>query len=209
MSPSNGCEQDFGVTEARPTTEFAEKSWSDTRLVNECLNGNEAAWGTLVDKYKRLIYSIPVRWGFGQEDATDVFQSVVAQMLSELGRLREPEALAGWLIRVTSNHCSQLRKQQKRDNPAATSELEAESLAQPGPDLESILCEAAREQALRRVMLNASDQCRRLIHLLFYETPSRPYGEVAASLGIATGSIGFIRRKCLDRLRSSLQEAGF
>jgi RNA polymerase sigma factor (sigma-70 family) len=209
MSPSNGCEQDFGLTEARPTTEFAEKCWSDTRLVNECLSGNEAAWSALVDKYKRLIYSIPIRWGFDQEDATDVFQSVIAQLLSELGRLREPEALAGWLIRVTSNQCSQLRKQQQRENPASASQLEPETLAQPGPDLESILCEAAREQALRRVILGSSDQCRRLIHLLFYETPSRPYEEVAASLGIATGSIGFIRRKCLDRLRSSLQEAGF
>ena len=209
MSPPNGVEQNFGLTDALPAAEFAEKSWSDTRLVNECLSGNEAAWSALVDKYKRLIYSIPIRWGFGQEDATDIFQSVIAQMLSELGRLREPEALAGWLIRVTANQCSQLRKQQQRDNPVSASESETESLVQPGPDLESILCEAAREQALRRVILNASDQCQRLIHLLFYETPSRPYGEVAATLGIATGSIGFIRRKCLDRLRSSLQEAGF
>lgn len=197
------------MTDTHPPAEFAEKSWSDTRLVNECLSGNEAAWNALVDKYKRLIYSIPVRWGFSQEDATDVFQSVVAQMLTELNRLREPEALAGWLIRVTSNQCSQLKKQQIRDNPSAASEPDAESIVQPGPDPESIMCEAAREQALRRIVLNASDQCRRLIHLLFYETPSRPYGEVAATLGIATGSIGFIRRKCLDRLRSSLEEAGF
>jgi RNA polymerase sigma factor (sigma-70 family) len=207
MSPPNGLEQNPELTDARPSGEYAETTWSDTRLVNECLTGNDAAWNALVDKYKRLIYSIPIRWGFGQEDATDVFQSVIAQLLSELGRLREPEALAGWLIRVTANQCSQLRKQQVRDNPAV--DAEAESIAEPGPDAESILCEAAREQILRDIVLKSSDQCRRLIHLLFYETPSRPYGEVAASLGIATGSIGFVRRKCLDRLRSSLQEAGF
>src|SRR5262249_25628601 len=140
MSPSNGVEQNFGLTDALPTGEFAEKSWSDTRLVNECLSGNEAAWCALVDKYKRLIYSIPIRWGFGQDAATDIFQSVVAQLLSELGRLREPEALAGWLIRVTSNQCYQFKRQQLRDNPASASESEAESVVQPGPDLESILC---------------------------------------------------------------------
>src|SRR5262249_19312823 len=105
--------------------------------------------------------------------------------------------------------CSQLRKQHIRDNPSVASETDTESIVQPGRDPESIMCEAAREQALRRIVLNASDQCRRLIHLLFYETPSRPYGAVAATLGIAAGSIGFIRRKCLDRLRSSLEEAGF
>jgi hypothetical protein len=45
--------------------------------------------------------------------------------------------------------------------------------------------------------------------MLFYETPSRPYSEVAATLGLAQGSIGFIRRRCLERLRSSLGRRGF
>ena len=69
----------------------AEVSWPDRRLVEECLSGNESAWAALVDKYKNLIYSIPVRWGFSQDDATDIFQSVAARLLSELSRLREPE----------------------------------------------------------------------------------------------------------------------
>jgi len=33
--------------------------WDDTRLVKECLRGNEQAWSLLIDKYKALIYSIP------------------------------------------------------------------------------------------------------------------------------------------------------
>jgi DNA-directed RNA polymerase specialized sigma24 family protein len=45
--------------------------------------------------------------------------------------------------------------------------------------------------------------------MLFFEDIARPYAEVAASLGIATGSIGFIRRRCLEHLRKSLEEAGF
>jgi len=34
------------------------------------------------------------------------------------------------------------------------------------------------------------------VELLFFETPSRPYTEVAAELGLAVGSIGFTRQKC-------------
>jgi DNA-directed RNA polymerase specialized sigma24 family protein len=52
-------------------------------------------------------------------------------------------------------------------------------------------------------------QCRRLVELLFYETPTRPYTEVAAELGLAVGSIGFTRQKCLERLRGKLEELGF
>jgi len=29
--------------------------WSDDRLVRDCLNGREAAWAALLEKYKKLI----------------------------------------------------------------------------------------------------------------------------------------------------------
>jgi DNA-directed RNA polymerase specialized sigma24 family protein len=62
---------------------------------------------------------------------------------------------------------------------------------------------------LREAMAALSPQCRRLVELLFFETPPRPYNEVAAELGLAVGSIGFTRQKCMDRLRKYLGELGF
>jgi DNA-directed RNA polymerase specialized sigma24 family protein len=44
--------------------------------------------------------------------------------------------------------------------------------------------------------------------MLFFETPARPYQEVARELGIATGSIGFIRGRCLKKLRQALEQEG-
>jgi len=35
------------------------------------------------------------------------------------------------------------------------------------------------------------------------------YQEVAKRLGLATGSIGFIRGRCLRRLQRALEKAGF
>src|SRR5260370_35767308 len=90
----------------------ADVSWSDTRLVGECLRGNETAWTSLIDKYKNLIFSIAVRRGFSRDDATDIFQEVAAQLLSELAKIRKPQALAGWLVQVTSNKCTQWRERQ-------------------------------------------------------------------------------------------------
>jgi len=49
--------------------------WSDARLVKECLSRNEQAWSLLIEKYKALIYSIPVKYGLPAEEAADVFQS--------------------------------------------------------------------------------------------------------------------------------------
>jgi len=73
---------------------------------------------------------------------------------------------------------------------------------------EAILTEAEEEQSLRQVISELQPRCRQLIHMLFFEEPSRPYREVAAILGIATGSIGFIRQRCLGRLRKRLLELG-
>jgi len=48
-----------------------------------------------------------------------------------------------------------------------------------------------------------------MIGMLFFESPSRPYEQVAKELGIATGSIGFIRGQCLKKLRERLKKEGF
>jgi DNA-directed RNA polymerase specialized sigma24 family protein len=52
-------------------------------------------------------------------------------------------------------------------------------------------------------------RCVQMIHMLFFETPARPYGEIAKALGLAEGSIGFIRGRCLSRLRKHLETKGF
>src|SRR5207248_1975941 len=74
--------------------------WNNTRLVGECLAGNEQAWHALLDRYKNLIYSIPVRYGAPQQDAADIFQLVCIDLFNQLARVRDAEALPGWLIRV-------------------------------------------------------------------------------------------------------------
>jgi DNA-directed RNA polymerase specialized sigma24 family protein len=61
---------------------------------------------------------------------------------------------------------------------------------------------------LRDAIATLTPQCQRLIELLFFETPSRPYREVAGELGLAAGSIGFVRQKCIERLRRKLDELG-
>ena len=74
---------------------------------------------------------------------------------------------------------------------------------------DSLVQQSEEEQMLREAMTALTPQCRRLVELLFFETPSRPYTEVAAELGLAVGSIGFTRQKCLERLRRQLEELGF
>jgi RNA polymerase sigma factor (sigma-70 family) len=182
-------------------------AWPDARLVRECLGGHEEAWCALIFRYKNLIFSIPLKYGFSAEDSTDIFQAVCLDLLSALPKLREVKALPKWIMQITAHKCFH-RKQQERRTEASDSD--AKQLEQSTPArAEEILREAEDEQGLRQAMSELSPRCRQLVHMLFYDEPARPYQEIAKTLGIAVGSIGFIRQRCLERLRRSLLEAGF
>jgi RNA polymerase sigma factor (sigma-70 family) len=181
--------------------------WSDDRLVKECLSGNEAAWSALIDKYKALIYSIPVKYKLPPHEAAEVFQSTCVELLHRLRDLREPKALPKWLMQVAHHHCFRWKRQQQR----LVSRDADPDLPDPEtpPIAEELVQQTQQEQFLRDAVATLSPQCRRLVELLFFETPARPYAEVAAELGLAVGSIGFTRQKCMDRLRRHLDELGF
>jgi RNA polymerase sigma factor (sigma-70 family) len=184
----------------------AASSWSDDKLVRDCIAGKEEAWSALIEKYKNLIFSLPLKHGLSREDAAEVFQSVCAELLSELPKLRDPQALPAWLIKVTTHKCFQMHRQAQRWD---TSENTKESATQAETLADNLLIEVEQEQKLRDAISILSPRCRELIHILFYEDPPRPYKEVAESLGIAVGSIGFIRGRCLEKLRASLEESEF
>jgi RNA polymerase sigma factor (sigma-70 family) len=182
--------------------------WSDERLVSQCLNGDQDAWNAIIEKYRKLIYSIPIRYGFSLDDAGDIFQQVCVQLLETLPNLREPRSLAAWLIKVTGHACFQLAGQNKRFQS-----FDFEAQPDEGPAAREMPDEFVRELERSRILHEALSEvpprCREIIRMLFFDTPVVSYEEAAKRLGLATGSIGFIRMRCLNRLRRRLEEKGF
>lgn len=180
--------------------------WSDTQLVEKCLTGSDEAWAALLAKYKNLIYSIPIKLGFSQDDASDIFQTVCTELISQLPDIRHPEALGAWLIKVTAHRCAYWKRHAGRY-------VDYESAPEPASSSDSLpehlLAEVENEQMLRTALRELSERCRKLVEMLFFQTPARPYDEVAREFGIATGSVGFIRGRCLEKLRRRLVQMGF
>jgi RNA polymerase sigma factor (sigma-70 family) len=193
-------------TAARQQKERAPRT-SDEKLIKACLKGDAEAWAALIDKYKNLIYSIPVKFGMYQ-DAADIFQAVCVDLMSELPNLREHRALPKWLIQTCYHRCLQQRRIAGRHV-----ELEPEHAEKPADNAElalpeQMLVQLEQEQLLRDVVAEMPERCERMIQMLFFETPARPYDDVAKELGVATGSIGFIRGRCLAQLKQ-LEKKGF
>jgi RNA polymerase sigma factor (sigma-70 family) len=188
---------------------------SDEQLIARCLKGDQEAWSALIEKYKNLIYSIPIKLGMHQ-DAADIFQSVCVDLLSELPRLREHRALPKWLMQTCYHKC--LRSQRAAERLV---ELAPEGISSdgdsggtiPAPSLddlpEHMLVQLEQEQLLRDAISELPEKCEQMVRLLFFEIPPRPYEDIAAELGMATGSIGAIRGRCLTHLRKQLEKKGF
>jgi RNA polymerase sigma factor (sigma-70 family) len=181
--------------------------WSDEQLVERCLAGDQRAWTALLERYSRLVYSVPVKYRMQPEDAADIFQAVWVDVYAELGRLRQVGALRSWLVTVTAHKCFHWKRQRERTE-TSLEDLNGEVTDQRSL-APSVQEEVEREQLLRDAIAALPERCQTMVKMLFYRHPPLPYNEVANLLGLAEGSIGFIRGRCLKKLRKELEDRGF
>ncbi|RMH17832.1 MAG: sigma-70 family RNA polymerase sigma factor [Acidobacteria bacterium] len=181
--------------------------WSDRRLVTACLAGEERAWHVLVDKYKNLVYAVILRYGVGSQEAADVFQAVWLDAYNDLPKLRRKRALKPWLVTLTHHKCFHHQRKQARRQQHEGVELDAGTVELPASPA-TFDDDLARDQLVREAVFALSDRCRTMIRMLFFSFPPRPYVEVAERLGLAVGSIGFTRGRCLKQLEKELRKRG-
>jgi RNA polymerase sigma factor (sigma-70 family) len=179
----------------------------DRKLVIACLEGDQGAWTKLIDKYKNLIFSVPLRYGACPDDAADLFQAVCVELFHELPRLRNIDNLRAWLVTVAAHQSFHWKKRRQRKREREADGVEPDDLPAVLPP--EIAAELEREQLVREAVARLPARCQEMVRLLFFVQPPLSYAEVAHRLGLAVGSIGFIRGRCLDRLQKALQELGF
>jgi RNA polymerase sigma factor (sigma-70 family) len=164
-----------------------------------CLSGDQAAWKALVNRYARLVYSIPQRYGFPAQDADDIFQNVFTIAYQQLASLRDQKLLAAWLITITRRQCQRMYKSTR-----ATVEL-PESLTDPSTSTSQDMMIWEIEHLVHDAILQLDPQSQKLVQSLFLDPQSPSYAEIAASLNIPVGSIGPYRARCLKKLATILE----
>ena len=112
-----------------------------------------------------------------------------------------------WLMQVTRHKAVKWKR--KSERYVADEASRSEQLPAPDQDMpDSLITDLQRAQAVREAVDALSARCRQMVQMLFFEDTPRPYREVAAELGVAVGSIGFLRSRCLDKLRAALERIG-
>jgi RNA polymerase sigma factor (sigma-70 family) len=133
--------------------------------------------------------------------AADAGQAVWLALVDQIGQIRDPAALPGWLATTTGRECARIVRAARRGSPPGGQVLNAEDI----PDQRAVLADdellaAERHAALREALAGLPPRCQQLIALLAHDPPLR-YAQIGARLGIPAGSIGPTRRRCLAKLR--------
>ena len=175
---------------------------SDPELIKRCLRGEQAAWDELVERYGRLVYSVPRRYGLSEADASDVMQNVFVTAFRRLETLEDHTRLSAWLI--TTAHRESWRVGKKSGRAQHLDEAITD-LGSPSDDQ----VESWDRQHLVRVGLERlGGRCQELLTALFLEPAEASYEELARRLDMKVGSIGPTRARCFKKLESILAELG-
>ena len=190
----------------------ADITTSDDELVAGCLRGEQAAWDGLVDRYAALIYSIPLKYGFSEPDAADVFQSVCLILLEKLGSVRAPRGLAAWIITTTTRECLAVVRKRRHEDTGSIADgahTAAVELIDPERLPEEEVLSFERQHLVRTAVSQLPDNCRHLVEAFFSDVSEPSYKQLANGLGIPINSLGPTRARCLEKLRRLLQAAGY
>lgn len=175
-------------------------SASDSTLIHRCLEGNELAWGTLVNRYSRLIYTIPLRFGFSKMAADEIFQETCIILLEKLDTIEEHGRLNSWLMTITKRLCIQrMRQQTKMD----TEEISEQHLL-ANASVEEELARVEQTYLIHEALSFLPERDQLLLKALYLEEPKPAYDEIASRLNISKGSIGALRARSLKRLQEQI-----
>jgi RNA polymerase sigma factor (sigma-70 family) len=181
------------------------KPLGDPELVSLCLGGDPQAWEALVVRYRRLIYSIPVKFSFTSADAADVFQAVCLKLIEHLHELKDESKVSAWLITTTTRQCIYVRSQRSRET---STDEDFEEPAAPGVNVEEIRIQTQEQQTVREAVENLPDRCRKLLEMLYFDSKNPTYEEISQTMSIPVPSIGPTRARCLEKLRAVLRRRG-
>ena len=178
---------------------------TDKELLTACRNGDESSWEALVDRYQRLIYTIPRRAGLNQDQASEVFQDVFVTLLQKIDDINDPDRLHAWLVTAARRKTWRLlSKERLWKGVEADDEDDGEGslnlIVDDNPLPDEVLLRLEEQHRVRTAVAELDERCQKLLTLLYYQNEPPSYAEIAEAFGTSEGSIGPTRARCLKKL---------
>ena len=167
-----------------------------TLLVHAAQQGDEGAWGEIVDRYTPLVVSVVLRYRLSPTELQDVAQTVWLRLLEHLDDLRDPRALPMWLITTAKREALRSIKTATRTRPTDPQDDAWAARFVVEDDQDADLVRDERHAALLEAFATLTPRQRQLL-LILSEDPPVPYAEISRRTGIPVGAIGPTRARAV------------
>lgn len=182
---------------------------TDSELVELAKRGDHEAFGVLVDRHRRSAFRAALAALGSADEAEDITQEGFVAAYRHLADFREQASFKTWMLSIV------WRKALTRRRNARTM---LRRLVSPAEDTEWQIPDPARRQEHALVDAELAGHVRRLIGtlspklrdaLLLAASGDYTYNEVAAMLGIPTGTLKWRVAESRRRLKDQLAKLGY
>lgn len=138
---------------------------SDYEIIQLCLKGNQDAFAELVNRYKKLVYTIVYRMINDKEEASDIAQEVFIKLYRSLDRYNPEYRFSTWAVKIATNLCLDVLRK-KRIETISVDEM----IYQPGHDEnpEAVYLKIERKEQISKA-INALPEKYKLPIVLFHQ----------------------------------------
>jgi len=173
---------------------------TDAMLVRRVLDGDTAAFTTLVDRHAAACTRFATRMLGNREDAEDATQETFLRAYRSLARYEERQAFRTWLFQILINRCrtAAVRRQRRHRMFLVDDSAIAAASVRPAVDAGDLRAELKRA-------IDALDPDQREAFLLKH-VEQLSYDEMAAATGIGVSALKMRVKRACDRMQLMLRE---
>ena len=166
-------------------------------LIQAARNGDQAAFGELVQQYQKRVFALAVRMCPTPELAEEAAQEAFLAAWQGLPFFRGDSAFATWLYRLTSNACVDLLRKENRHQDDETVSAE---VPDPAPTPEKAVEQKELRRQIEAGLQTLSPEHREV--LILREIQQLSYDEIADVLSLDLGTV----KSRINRGRRQLRE---
>jgi RNA polymerase sigma-70 factor (ECF subfamily) len=162
----------------------------EQKLVERCLQGDDAAWEMVVTSYGKRIYNLSYRYTNRKEEAEDLTQDILIRVYQNLKSYRsEVGSFQNWILRVARNLIIDHYRQVRRFPQAAGSEeLETMNIKdEKVPNPQRVAEQAEASKFLQDGLRDLSPELKEAIILRDIE--GMAYQDIADLLRVPEGTV--------------------
>lgn len=178
---------------------------TDEQLVRVYVDGNNAAFDTLLRRHQSKLFSYILRIVKNRDIADDIFQETFVKIIMTLkqGRYAESGKFGAWLTRIAHNLIIDHFRQEKSENSVSTDNEDINLLNRRDLcdiNIEDILVNEQIRTDVRRIIEALPDTQREVLMMRYYNDMS--FKEIADATGVSINTaLGRMRYAILNMRR--------